>query len=124
MAKRGLAMTPVEERAQTLAAELDRFVQIVVEHLRPERIIVFGSFASGQVGEWSDLDVVVVAETDLPFLERLKQVILLVRPTVGMDIVVYTPEEWEYLKTSRLFVREEIAKKGKVVYERGEPAVA
>lgn len=108
-----------EQRAQQLTAELDRFTQIVVEQMQPERIIVFGSYATGDIHEWSDLDIVVVAETDLPFYDRLKQVILLVRPAVGMDVVVYTPAEWEHLEDARLFVREEIAKKGKVVYERG-----
>lgn len=114
----------VEDRARQLATELDRFIQIVVEHMQPERIILFGSFASGRIDEWSDLDLVVVAQTDLPFYDRLKQVILLVRSTVGMDVVVYTPDEWEHLKASRMFVREEIAHKGKAVYERGKPALA
>lgn len=113
----------IEQRAQQLADELNRFVRVVVEHMRPERIILFGSFANGQIHEWSDLDLVVVAETDLPFYKRLKQVYMQVRPTVGMDVIVYTPAEWEQLKTSRLFVREEIAEKGRVVYERGCAAV-
>ena len=118
-----LGMT-AEQRAQQLSAELDRFIQIVVEHMQPERIILFGSFAAGDIHEWSDLDLVVVAQTELGFYDRLKQVILLVRATVGLDVVVYTPAEWEHLIATRLFVREEIARKGKVVYERGEPAVA
>jgi len=108
----------VEQRAQQLASELDRFVWVVVEHMDPERIILFGSFANGQIDEWSDLDLVVVTETDLPFYERLKQVILLVQLQVGMDVVVYTPEEWGKLKRERLFIREEIVKKGKIIYER------
>ena len=111
--------TTVEQRAQQLTSELDRFVQVVVESMSPERIILFGSFANGPIHEWSDLDLVVVAETDLPFYKRLKQVYMQVRPTVGMDVIVYTPDEWESLKASRIFVREEIAEKGKVVYERG-----
>lgn len=110
--------TAAEQRAQRLSAELERFVQIVVEHMHPERIILFESFANGQIHEWSDLDLVVVAETDLPFYERLKQAILLVQARVGMDVVIYTPDEWERLKRERLFIREEIAGKGKVVYER------
>jgi predicted nucleotidyltransferase len=111
--------TLVEQRGQQLASELDRFVRVVVEHMQPERIILFGSFANGPIHEWSDLDLVVVAETDLPFYKRLKQVYVQVRPTVGMDVIVYTPDEWESLNASRMFVREEIAEKGRVVYERG-----
>lgn len=107
-----------EQHAQRLASELDRFVRLVAEQLHPERIILFGSYADGRIDEWFDLDLVVIAETGLPFYERLKQVILLVRAEVGLDVVVYTPEEWEQLKRDRLFIREEIASKGRVVYER------
>lgn len=107
-----------EQRARQLAMELDRFVQIVVAEMSPERIIAFGSFASGEIGEWSDLDLVIVTETDLPFFERLKQVLLLVRSDIGLDVLVYTPDEWEHMKSERRFIREEIAEKGKVVYER------
>ena len=108
----------IELRRAKLSSELDRFVEVVVPVLQPERIIVFGSYANGQVHEWSDLDLVVVAETELPFFERLKQVILLTRSNVGMDVLVYTPSEWEHLRDERLFIREEITKKGRVVYER------
>lgn len=70
------------------------------------------------MGEWCDLDLVVVAETDLPFYERMKQVLHLVHPKAGMDILVYTPDEWSELTSQRLFVKDEILAKGKVVYER------
>lgn len=107
-----------EQRARELALELDRFIKTVVPELKPERIIAFGSYVSGEIGEWSDLDLVVITETTLPFFERLKQVLLLVRSDVGMDVLVYTPDEWEHMKRERRFIREEIAEKGRVVYER------
>lgn len=107
-----------EQHAQQLAVELDRFIETVVPRMEPERIIVFGSFASGDLDEWSDLDLVIIANTALPFFERLKQVLLLVRSDIGMDVLVYTPDEWEQMKKERLFIREEIVRKGKVVYER------
>jgi predicted nucleotidyltransferase len=46
-------------RTQVLQAELDRFVDIVSRDMNPERIVLFGSFAHGEVHEWSDLDIVV-----------------------------------------------------------------
>ncbi len=115
------AITPVEaikQRLVRLSSELDRFIKVVVPALHPERIIVFGSYATGHIHEWSDLDLLVIAETELPFFERLKQVILLTRSNVGMDVLVYTPSEWEHLRDERVFIREEITKKGRVVYER------
>lgn len=74
--------------------------------------------SSGSIGEWSDLDLVIVKQTDLPFLDRIKEVISLLDPQVGVDILVYTPEEFERLVHERIFVRREIADKGKVLYER------
>ncbi len=117
------AAEAIEQRRARLSSELDRFIEVVVPALQPERIIVFGSYAAGQIHEWSDLDLVVIAETDLPFFERLKQVILLTRSNVGMDVLVYTPSEWEQLRDGRVFIREEILKKGKVIYLRNDASV-
>lgn len=112
------AASPAERRRAQLAAELARFLPIIVERLHPAMILIFGSFAAGHVGEWSDLDLVVVAESNLPFYQRLSDVFKSVRPRVGLDVLVYTPDEWENLKQTRRFVREEIVKKGTVIYER------
>ena len=112
-----------EHRAQVLQSELDRFIRIVCEQMQPERVVLFGSLAHGRVHEWSDLDLVVIADTDLPFLERLRQVVRRVCPKVTMDLFVYTPAEWVLLKQSRPFIRDEVDAKGKVVYERPGAAV-
>ena len=107
------------ERRQLLERELTRYVRLLTEHGDPERVIVFGSLATGQVWAWSDIDLVIVERTDLPFLQRLRQVRKMLRPKVGTDILVYTPEEFEQLRQERPFFREEILAKGRVVYERG-----
>lgn len=105
-------------RRAFLEAELARYVQILRERYAPQRILLFGSLASGEVGEWSDIDLVVVKETDRKFLDRIREVMQLLRPRVGMDILVYTPEEFAQLSQERPFVREEILHKGRVLYER------
>jgi predicted nucleotidyltransferase len=71
------------------------------------------------VGEWSDIDLVVVKETDRRFLDRTKNVLQLLQPRVGVDVLVYTPQEFERLARERNFVRTEIRGKGRVLYERG-----
>ncbi len=106
------------ERERLLCQELARFIEIVERQMHPERIILFGSLAAGNVDRWSDLDLVVIAETDLPFYERIKSVLCRVRPRVGMDVLVYTPSEWAEMVRDRPFIREEILHKGKVVYAR------
>jgi len=106
------------ERRKLLEQELTRYVRLLTEHGDPERVIVFGSLATGQVWDWSDIDLVIVEQTHLPFLQRLRQMRKLLQPKVGTDILVYTPEEFEQLRRERPFFREEILAKGMVVYER------
>ena len=107
-----------QERRESLDRELARWLPLLIEHERPDKIIVFGSYSTGQVQEWSDLDLVIVKETEARFLDRSRQVLLLLKPRVGLDVLVYTPQEFEQLSRERAFVRREIVDKGKVIYER------
>ncbi|MDQ3250520.1 MAG: nucleotidyltransferase domain-containing protein [Chloroflexota bacterium] len=108
----------VAARKALLEQELDRYVQILKTEEDPDKVIVFGSLATGQVHEWSDIDLVVVKQTTLPYLERLCKTQSLLRPQVGTDILYYTPDEFETLCLQRPFFQEEIIDKGTVVYER------
>jgi hypothetical protein len=56
--------------------------------------------------------------TDAPFLDRTRQVLALLQPRVGVDVLVYTPEEFERLSQERAFLRQEIVAQGRVIYER------
>jgi len=112
-------------RFDLLKSELERFVEVASTEFGADRVIVFGSLAralggegGGALGDWSDLDLVVVAETDRPFYERVKRLIRRVEPRVGADVLVYTPSEWERMSSERPFVREELLGRGRVVYER------
>lgn len=107
-----------EARRESLERELARWLPLLIAHERPDKIILFGSYATGQVDEWSDLDMVIVKETQARFLDRTRQVLALLKPKVGLDVLVYTPEEFEQLCRERAFVRQEIVGKGKVIYER------
>jgi predicted nucleotidyltransferase len=111
--------TKIQARRARLEGELDRWLPLLIAHEQPEKIILFGSFCAGVVSEWSDIDLVIIKETRAPFLDRTRQVLELLRPQVGVDILVYTPSEFERLSQERAFVRQEIVGKGKVIYERG-----
>ncbi len=108
------------ERKKLLDRELAHYVRLLKEHGAPEKVILFGTLAGGgQVHEWSDIDLVVVEKTGLPFFQRLRKVRKLLRPKVGIDVMVYTPEEFDQLCADRPFFREEIVAKGEVIYEHG-----
>jgi predicted nucleotidyltransferase len=100
-----------------LEEELKRYVATLVEKIDPQRIILFGSLAFGRAHLWSDIDLVVVADTDRPFLDRTKELLLLLRPQVGLDLLVYTPAEFAALSREPSFFQQEILQ-GKVLYER------
>jgi predicted nucleotidyltransferase len=105
-----------QERLERLNTELARIVSVLVNGYDPQKIILFGSLVSGDVHEFSDIDLIVVKESAKDFYERLKEVGLLVMPRVGAEIMVYTPEEFE-LKKDTLFFKEEVFKKGRVIYD-------
>lgn len=108
-----------QARRVLLERELSRWLPLLIAHEQPDKIILFGSYCAGQVSEWSDLDLVIIKETQAPFLNRTRQILELLKPQVGVDVLVYTPEEFEQLSHERAFVRQEIVTKGKIIYERG-----
>ncbi len=109
---------PNAARQALLEAELRRYLPLLREQYQAERVVLFGSLASGEVGEWSDIDLVIIKETDRRFLDRAKDVLTLLDPLVGVDVLVYTPGEFAQLAQDRPFVRREICDKGHVLYER------
>ena len=112
--------TRIQARRALLERELNRWLPLLIVHQRPDKIILFGSYCADQVSAWSDLDLVIIKETKIPFLDRTRQVLELLKPQVGVDVLVYTPQEFDQLSRGRPFVRQEIVAKGKVIYERGD----
>jgi len=58
------------------------------------QLVLFGSRARGDAKATSDYDVLVVANTDLPFIQRQGLALLALGPRdFSVDLLVYTPEE-------------------------------
>ena len=111
--------TAAEQRKVLLERELERIVHHLVERYDPEKIILFGSLAQGNVHEWSDVDLAIIKGTDKKFLDRIEEVLLLVQPTVGLNVVVYTPEEVKrMIDEDHYFFVDEILGKGEVLYDK------
>ena len=73
---------------------LDEIAKKIVDHFHPDQIILFGSYAYGEPKDNSDLDLLVIMDTDLRPTARSASVARICRPKyVAMDIVVRTPEE-------------------------------
>jgi predicted nucleotidyltransferase len=99
--------------------ELADLVPRIVEELRPQKIILFGSAARGEAGEMSDIDLCVIADTDLPFFDRVSAVHKLWQGNRVLQVFVYTPGEWRRMREEgRGFIRT-IVEEGRVLYEAG-----
>jgi uncharacterized protein len=100
---------------ETLPAAVKR----IVHELAPHKVVLFGSYAYGVPTPDSDIDLLIILETDAPSKDRSWAVsrLLLPRP-FPVDILVKTPQEIEQaLAKGDLFTRE-ILERGKVLYER------
>ncbi|MCK4330544.1 nucleotidyltransferase domain-containing protein [candidate division WOR-3 bacterium] len=98
---------------------LKEIVAKIARHLDPDRIILFGSYAYGEPGKDSDLDLFIVMESnERPSKRRIMVNQLFWEREMAMDFIVKTPSEVkERLAIGDPFVKK-IIKKGKVLYER------
>ncbi len=102
---------------------LDKRIQEVadkiVREFQPEKIILFGSYAWGNPGPDSDVDLFVVKETQDPSLKRIEALDrIFSRREFPMDFLVYTPAQVQKRMEIGDFFMEEIMSKGQILYER------
>ncbi len=95
---------------------LDTIIRRIVEVAQPEKIILFGSAARGEMGPNSDLDILVIKSCP----RRRKLAMEIYRHVSGMgcalDIIVVTPENVERYGQSPGLIIEPALREGKVVY--------
>jgi len=101
--------------------KIDDIVNRIASRFNPDKIILFGSYATGNPTNDSDIDLLVIKDTDLP---RHKRSIDIQKALIGsmipMDILVYTNAEFDieqYKKSSFLF---SAIKNSKILYERSK----
>ena len=100
---------------------LKEITERIVEALAPEKVILFGSYAQGQPTSDSDVDLLIVMESEERPSKRRQAVSRLFRERpFPMDIVVRTPREIEQaMEGIDPFIRE-ILERGKVLYDRSQ----
>ncbi len=103
-----------------VAKTLPEAIERIASELKPEKIILFGSYAYGDPTPDSDVDLLVIMKTKAKAIDRFVAVSNLLYPRqFPVDIIVKTPKEIEaaHKKRGNFFMRE-ILTKGKVLYER------
>jgi len=104
-------------RAMIEQGILEDIVRRIVEAVRPEKIILFGSAARGSMGPNSDIDLLVLkgGEDALDLMGRIYG--NLEGAGAAVDAIVAAPEDAERLKDSHPLVFKPALQEGRVVYE-------
>ena len=100
---------------------LQEMVRRIVDAVNPAKIILFGSYAYGTPHKDSDVDILVILETDTPRHKRPGQINrALAGLLIPKDILVYTPAEIEDWKDIPEAFVTQVVKKGIVVYDKNK----
>jgi predicted nucleotidyltransferase len=81
------------------------------------KAIVFGSFAVGDVSKRSDLDLMLIMQTDKRFLDRYDGIYKDITDVVehrSVDLLIYTPAEFDNMQDEPFMRR--VVKEGVVIY--------
>jgi predicted nucleotidyltransferase len=99
--------------------KLIEIIDKISSNYNPEKIILFGSYAKGNPGEASDIDLFIIKESILPRYKRGLEVRrLLYGSMIPIDLLVYTPKEIDLQKDKKYSFVYEVLNTGRVVYER------
>lgn len=98
-------------------AEIERVAASIVAY-EPEKVILFGSFARGDYHAGSDMDLIVVKETDRPFTDRIGDVLRHCRSSIPVEPLVYRPSELAAMLARGNDFLETALKEGVILYEQ------
>lgn len=102
----------------SIEAELKQITHKIKTNYNPEKIILFGSYSEGKARIGSDVDLLVIKETDKSPWDRTEEIDRFIQHTIPIDILVYTPQEIkERILINDFFVKD-IIERGNILYER------
>ena len=98
---------------------INEMVNRIVEHFDPEKIILFGSHARGEAGPESDVDLLVVMPITGSKRKKMVEIgVALHEIPLAKDIIVTTPEDFEWRKEIVGTIERPAEREGKVLYAR------
>jgi predicted nucleotidyltransferase len=108
----------INQRRHIPAQAIDDVARQIIEKFKPQKIVLFGSYARRQPRPESDVDLLVVMDTSLTETEQAVRILQAIEYHFGLDLLVRTPDNLAHrLRLGDPFLREIIAE-GAVIYER------
>jgi len=116
--------TEVAYGPEEIQSRIEEIKEVLVREFQPERIILFGRFArEGDRPVAGTMDILVIAKTDIPFVERITKAREATRGgKIIIEPLIYTPEEFALMtqEEGEGFL-ESALEEGKIIYEKTSP---
>ena len=97
-------------------ADIQDFAAELAHEFLPEKVILFGSYATGTAGEESDVDLLVVMPGDASGVRVAADIIMRLKPTLPVELIVRSSRQIkERLALNDYFLRD-IMSTGKELY--------
>lgn len=113
-----VVVPPINKRTRIPQEAIDDVVRQIVEKFKPNKIILFGSYAYGIPTQVSDVDLLVVMDSSI----KENRLSITIRRAInyhfGLDLIVKTPKSISSRIEMGDFFLKEILQKGKVLYEQ------
>lgn len=113
----GLSLLTREGWPMVTMNQIEDLGQRIGLTFRPDRVVLFGSYAQGTATEDSDVDLLIILPFEGKSVIQSVEIRMRLRPSFPVDLIVRTPEKVrERLAMGDDFMRE-ILEEGKVLYE-------
>ena len=100
-------------------AHIQKFCKQIVDAFRPQKVILFGSYAYGTPTFDSDIDLLVVMPYEENELDKMAEVRRRLSSEMPLDVLVKTPKQIEERIGMQDFFVREIMENGKILYDSG-----
>jgi len=103
---------------KTIEVTLKQYIKKIQDVVKPQQVILYGSFARGEASEWSDIDVMVIADynkkRELELMNRLSMIGSKINSNHLFDVRISNMKD--YKKSNHLSILSEIKKEGVLLY--------
>jgi uncharacterized protein len=107
----------IPNRTQIPRAAIQNVVDQIIDLFHPQKIILFGSYAYGTPRPESDVDLLIIMDTQKSGLEQTSMICKQLKYRFGLDLIVYTPQDLaQRLEWGDSFLKE-IIQRGTTLYE-------
>lgn len=103
---------------ELIRKKINKIKRKIVQKYRPEKIIIFGSFARREPTKDSDLDLFIIKKSRKDPIQRSYEVRRMIEPIFPLDLLIFTPQEVKKrLKLGDFFIKQ-IINQGELLYEK------